>query len=138
MKKEIYPIWQVIKTGDTLEIVEYSNYKRYISTLKDGELELVVRRAKRNRSNSQNSYYWGVVIPLIAEEIGELINEDVHNILREKFLKKGVDILGNRYEIVRSTADLSTMEFEKYLKEIRLWASMELSVKIPLPNEAEN
>lgn len=38
-------------------------------------------------------------------------------------------------EYARSTTELSTIEFEKYLEDIRRWASMKLSCYIPLPNE---
>jgi hypothetical protein len=38
---------------------------------------------------------------------------------------------------VRSTSDLSTIEFEEYCSKIRMWASKELGVYIPSPNEPD-
>ena len=135
MVKNIAPIWRCILTDGQLTILEQEKYTNYIKGLRPGELEMIVRRAKRSRSNPQNRYYWGCVLPLISEEIGILIYEEVHEMLKGIFLKRGVDYKGKRFEVIRSTADLSTMEFEEYLEKIRKWALIELNLLIPLPNE---
>jgi len=38
-------------------------------------------------------------------------------------------------EVPKSTAELTTKEFEEYTTSIRQWASQELGVYIPTPNE---
>lgn len=38
-------------------------------------------------------------------------------------------------EIERSTTDLNTKEFEDVMTKVRQWASLEMSVWIPEPNE---
>lgn len=77
---------------------------------------------------------WGVVVKMLSDEMG-LIPEETHELLKGMFLKKGVEVGGKRYEIVKSTASLSIEEFEEYLEKIRLWAAVELNCEIPLPNE---
>ena len=92
------------------------------------------------RSNPENRYYWGVIVSILSDELGYSTWE-MHEILKAKFLrhiafvktKDGVE----EVEISGSTAHLSTSEFEKYLENIRIWASSDLEISIPLPNEGE-
>lgn len=94
---------------------------------------------KKERSNFQNRYYWGVAIDLLSEHTGST-PEEVHSILKTRFLKsfKLIDTKLGMVEIeyVRSTSNLTTKEFEEYLSQVRIWASSELSVWIPEPNES--
>lgn len=90
------------------------------------------------RSGNQGRYYFGVVVEAIASQTGHTSME-IHEILKQKFIPKELVMLdGEEYVISRSTTDLSTVEMEEYLSRIRAWASVELSVYIPLPNEAIN
>ena len=73
---------------------------------------------------------------MVADEMG-LIADEAHDYLKSLFLKIRVEIKGKRYEVTRSTAILSTQEFEVYAEKCRQWASAELNVYIPLPNEIE-
>ncbi len=91
------------------------------------------------RSNPQNRYYFGVVVKLISSHTG-FSSLEIHEILKHKFLKRGVVLINNRggrefQDITESTTDLNTVQFEEYLSKIRQWASEELSVYIPLPHE---
>lgn len=124
----------------------------------ESDLVIQVRKFRRQRSNDQNAYYWGVVIPIIQEAIGNLRErethadiqdavgastaglenivdpEDVHDILKFQFLRSYV---AGVFERVKSTTDLDTLAFEDYLSRVRTWATQELGVFIPLPNESE-
>jgi len=91
---------------------------------------VTVSTYKKYRSNPQNSYYFGVVVALIAEEIGDSV-ENTHEALKAKFL---YDMTGDLPK-VRSTTDLSTLEFEEYLEKIRRFASEFLGMFIPDPND---
>jgi hypothetical protein len=94
--------------------------------------EVWVSLVKRSdsRSGNQNRYYWGVVVKILAEELG-YIDEEVHDSLKARFLADYSGILPR----VKSTTVLSTVEFEDYLSQVRTFASTELNVFIPLPNE---
>ncbi len=93
---------------------------------------------KKKRSLNQNDYYWGVVIAMIASDIGE-DNELVHDILRAKFLseKKIVKIGLHEKEVLKllSTKTLNKSQFEEYLEKCRQWSYKFLNVMIPLPND---
>lgn len=97
------------------------------------------RSFKKNRSNQQNSYYWGVLVALISEHTG-FTTEETHEILKHKFLRRTVWItkkggIQEQSVITKSTTGMTTKAFEEYLSQIRIWASAELGVFLPEPNE---
>lgn len=100
-------------------------------------IEIVVKKWLNTRSQSQNRYYWGVIIKMIGDEQGEIDQNKIHALLKSLFLKGGVEVNGKRYEIIKDTHDLDTIEFEDYCEKCRQWASQELNLYIPLPNEVE-
>lgn len=88
----------------------------------------------RSRTLPQNAYYHGVVCQLIAEHTGYSIDE-VHEVLKQMFLKNTIMIGNKEYNVPRSTKELDTVQMEEYLKHIREWASNDLGIYIPMPNE---
>ncbi len=114
---------------------KFIKYKR---ELEGKAISIVIRRYRTNRSEEQNGYYWGVVVKMIMEEMGELTMDETHDMLRERFLRRGILHKGKRYWTTRSTASLDTTGFEDYLAQIRTWASFEFNgINIPLPNECD-
>lgn len=95
------------------------------------ECEVTVRAPIKDRSVKQNKYYWAVIVAMIAEFMGERDKKYVHEQLKAKFL---MDFSG-KLPVIKSSADLSTLEFEEYQSTIREWASEDLEIYIPLPNE---
>ncbi len=93
----------------------------------------------KGRSNSQNSYYWGVVLEaFFNSEIG-YTKDEWHEIIKAKFLSQ-TDIVKGRTGAVylahsKSTTKLDTKEFEELMTQVRQWASIELGIWIPEPNE---
>lgn len=104
----------------------------------DGEVEVTIGKPRKQRTLPENSYYWAVPIKLISEHTG-YTEDKIHNVLKELFLKKHIDIATSKgqkpFYIVRSTTELSTVEFEEYMSKIREWSSIELGVYIPDPSE---
>lgn len=98
----------------------------------EGDVQLSIGKRKKLRSNSENKYYWAVVVALLSECTG-YNPEEMHDALRMLFLKEK----GRGFETIRSTSSLSTVEFEDYLSKIRIWASKELACYVPEPNEVE-
>ena len=95
-----------------------------------------LREAKNIRSLKQNSYMWGVVFPEISQHTGYTAQE-VHDIICSKFLRRLVEKDEFSYEVIGGTSDLDTKEFETLMAQVREWASFELGVWIPEPNEGE-
>jgi hypothetical protein len=76
---------------------------------------------EHNRSNPQNSYFHAVVIPILSEYTG-YDHAEIKGIVKYKFK-------------VKHTSDLSTVEFEKFMSDVRMWASRDLGCYVPSPNE---
>ena len=96
---------------------------------------------KKQRSNNQNRYYWGVVIDLLSEHTG-FNREEMHEVLKHKFLRRTLwipkkDGIQEQSIITYSTTDLTTKQFEDYLSEIRIWSSQDLGLFLPEPNEVD-
>lgn len=112
-----------------LEDREY--FDNHIRSL-DGDVQVIVRKPIKQRSNQENRYYWGVVVKLLSEHTG-YSDDEMHDALRMLFLKDHAEGLPT----LKSTASLSTVDFEDYMSKVRQWASQELQVYVPEPNEVE-
>ena len=109
---------------------------KLLSGFNDKDVFITVKIAKHNRSLNQNAYYFGVVVEILAELTGYSKSE-MHEILKAKFLID-TGIVGNEsVTFSRSTTELDTSEFEKYINDIREWASSMLNCYIPLPSEID-
>jgi len=104
-----------------------------LQSLNGEQVQVTIEKRRKNRSNNENNYMWGVVIPILAEHFG-YDNEEMHEALKWLFLRKHKD---GRPDTCRSTTELSTVEFEEYMSKIRMWASSEWEVNIPEPNEVD-
>ena len=95
-------------------------------------VDVEIRRRKSKRSLRQNAYWWGVVIPMLAEHCG-YSGEEMHDALKAKFL--GREDLERGLMRIGSTAALSAADFAALVDRVVLWAAEDLGVIIPLPNE---
>jgi len=124
------PVFKAHCSSGKLVFENRSALDHYIHNLKDGPLEVIIRKVRVQRSSSQNAYYWSVIIPLIAEWSGHE-NEEVHLALRHRFL---TDRTEAGLEFARSTSTLDTAEFTKYIELCRRFAA-ENGVYVPDPGE---
>jgi len=117
----------------------FFNPSRYQQLLKSmsGVVDIVFRKVKTPRSSQQNRYYWGVIIKILADELG-YSPEDAHFALRLRFLRRyDGEAKPTPLYVPKSTTDLSTKDFEAYQEDIRRWAASFLYINIPEPNEVE-
>lgn len=121
---------------------QYERFKNSLEVFEGKDVEIIVRNKKKYRSNPQNRFYHGCVVPCIKyamESKGFFINntEQVHELLKYKFLKGEMLNVstGELIETIGSTTRLSTIDFEDYLTKIRKWASEYLDCIVPMPNE---
>lgn len=106
-------------------------------------IEITLKRARSKRSDAQNRYYWGCVVPIIQAAIKDLgtlmTRKEVHDeILKKKFLNYELLANINGEEICRkykSTTELTKTEFSEYIAQIQQWTAEILGVIIPDPNE---
>lgn len=104
------------------------------------QMEIELRPLPR-RSNPQNAYYWGCVIPEVRKalkDLGHEIDADLtHELLKSKFNKMTIcdkegEVLG---EIGDTTTKMNKVQFMEYLDKIIDFAAQYLNITIPLPNE---
>lgn len=126
------PFAAVIKTNPQTgkkELVVKSKmyYQHQVNKFKEGEtvtLEIHTRKAKR--TDAQNRYYWGVYLPLIANETGERNLDSLHNLFSGKFLTEGiVEVLGQKVRLKKSTTALGVGEFCQYIMDIEAETGVE-------------
>src|SRR4030042_1141557 len=94
-------------------------WRSYLARNKGRDVWIVVTRQQHNRTMSQNSYYWGVVVNEIANHIGES-TEETHELLKEKFLpRRRIELLGGKeLEMPPSTRQLTVEAFAEYVEHV--------------------
>lgn len=126
------PIFQCKVENNDLKLSP--ELREYLLNLEGNEVDVTVEKHRNKRSLQQNSYYFGVVIKILSDELG-YSRDEMHDVLKGKFLGELKKVGKTVIHYSRSTTSLNTQEFEDYLQQIREWASAELNVFIPLPNE---
>ena len=112
-----------------LTITDRQALKRWLHTLK-GKVYVTIKKKRKKRSTPQNAYMWSCVYKIVSNHTGYTL-EECHQLFGKMFLKYEK----NGHVFIKSTTKLSTVEFEDYMESIRRFASMELSLWIPEPNE---
>jgi hypothetical protein len=123
--------WGTVSKGRVI-LDSKDSYIDYLSGMEGKRVGVAIHKERKSRSDQQNRYYWGVVCKILGDHLGYTPDE-MHDIYREKFLK--IPGEEGRPDRIGSTASLSTAEFETYQEQVRMWASQEFGVYIPLPNE---
>lgn len=127
----------------TKEGGRFKNTKKmedFNKSLSDGRYRILIEPYYK-RSTQQNRYYWGLVIPMVAEafkELGhELSHEETHEFLKSKFNAKEVvnKDTGEVLNLPLSTTRLTKMEFSEYIEQIQRFGAMFLNINIPDPGQ---
>lgn len=128
---------KIIKTH--LYFLDIPKYITYISKFKKSDiLNISITKPLRKRTLSQNNYLWGVCYKIIGDELG-YDPDDIHEIMKHKFLlkSKDIDYKGKTIHLDKtiSTTKLSTKQFCEYVDKVRQFSASELGIYIPDPNE---
>lgn len=117
--------------------------KALMQSFGDQPFQLTIEKRSKKRSNLQNDYYWGCCIPAVIDGLidngypkSELNSEVVHLMLREKFLRCELvsEQTGEVISRIKSTTELSTIDFIVFIEDIQRWASEILNIYIADPN----
>lgn len=142
----------IIENGE-LKIDNREGLFHELQLMKDGAVEIIIRRKIKKRSFNQNAYYWAVVIPAIQKGIHELgerltLNETenwlidfiastdkefTHTFLKNKFIERlQIDeSTGEIIEVKPSTRKLNKEDFSEYLERVIQFANEVLEIEIP-------
>lgn len=126
---------RVSDDGERLELEarEHPLRLRYLHGLAGQAVDLVIRQHRNRRTDRQNRYYFGVVVPLIADYCG-YERDDMHECLAMKFLRIEDDPITGAPRRRRTPAT-NTKDFAEYVDSCVRFAT-ELGVYVPAPGEA--
>lgn len=111
--------------------------------LKDGRYSMEVTKEGR-RSNEQNGYFHGVVLPIVFKGLQDMGHEGVKDtddaklVLKSLFLKEKVintetgEVIT---EFIKDTSKLTTFEFYTFMEQVTQWAAEYLDKVIPAPGK---
>jgi hypothetical protein len=113
-----------------------------LQALEGQEVTITIQKAKKRRSSPQNAFYHSVCIVIMQQclkDAGYLMtNQQTHEMLKLRFLKESILIneeTGEYIERIKSTTELTTIEFMEYILQIQNFASEYFNTQIPNPNE---
>jgi hypothetical protein len=115
-----------------LRLDRREDFAALVASLDGKEIELTLRKFRKQRSGAQNRYLHGVVIPLLAEHCG-YDAEEMKAALKMRFLRAH-DGEKEGLPRTRSTSDLSTEEMTEFIDSVRRLAA-EMGCSIPSPGE---
>ena len=96
----------------------------------DIKIVIEVREAKDIRTNAQNRLWWKW-IEIISNELGYEDKQEIHNILKYKFLLKEEMIDGELHQALKSTTTLTKEEFGKLTQDVFYWANDTFNINLP-------
>ena len=126
-----WPVFEGYIQDGTVYLERQWKYAELLTKLEGQNIELTIRRKRRTRTNQQNRYLHGVVIPTLAEHLG-YDQVEMKQALKWRFLQVHHDKLPT----VRYTAELDTAEMTEFIEQIRRLAA-ELGCDIPSPGEVD-
>jgi hypothetical protein len=94
-------------------------------------IEITERRIRR--TISQNGLYW-LWLQCIAHETGN-DKDDLHEYFKQKYLVRERKYIINQLVEVISTKGLSTVQFKELLDNVQMFASTELAITLPDPED---
>lgn len=108
--------------------------KEYIDRLPDKRYEVSINIHRDKRSYDQNRLMW-LWLACISEETG-YESEELHEYFKNKHLShKEVTVFGEHVDKTVSTKNLNTLQFKEYLDKIQKFASSELGIILPNPED---
>lgn len=101
-----------------------ANLPNLITKLKELDFSKIwkvqVTERKHIRNLSQNDKYWAILEGL-SDYLG-YTKEEIHELMKYKYLKYAKEIAGQPIVVVRSTSDLDTGEFSEYIENVLSFA----------------
>ena len=110
-------------------------------------IKVTIEHNKVKRSDQQNRYYWGVVLPFVRDgfiDLGNNLQRNgesivlIHKLMKSKFLENGIaiaDANGEVHTTEPTTSTLNKEEFSEYVEQIKAWATEFLNIYIPDADE---
>ncbi len=135
------PIFLANVEKGRLVFEEPDNFSMWLNQFIGKRVEVIVRKKKKIRTTgkadelgNQNGYYWSVVLPLSAKELGYTVDE-MHEIFTNEYAPYTTrDFKGKKVPIKIRTSEMDTLQFTEYVETIRQ-VMAEMNIIIPDPNK---
>jgi len=130
------------KQGATLKVHYKERFENALKAMKDGRIEIIVRRLYRKRSTPQNAFYWCVIVEIarqcLTEATGEShTKEQAHEELKRNCNYKEVAsrTTGEIMKVGSTTTQHTTVEAMEYYTRCRQWLFDWFEADCPDPGE---
>lgn len=132
------PVWTGIVTpAGALKLDARDLFSAYVRRLKNTPITLVLKRRSRAKSSQQLGYLFGVVYPVIADELGYRAYEveQVHDAIMREL--RGLRPEPNPLKLRVSLAEMTHEEVSGYIEDVRHWAVTAYGIVTPDAGKAE-
>lgn len=134
MRQEFYEAGGQIVSGE-LKPIALVAFRQAMKRFADGRVTIRVEIERQKRSNQQNKFWHGVVIPLFGEHCGYEFDEMKDALALKLLPKEVIDMDTGEVRIVPGhTSDLNTKAFNELIERAQRLGA-ELGIYIPDPNE---
>jgi len=127
-----------------------------LESLEGKRVDIIIKRETKHRSNNQNRYYWGVIIPnyqlgfqkhcieLLSSDLSRevtdfilsnmyVIPEQAHEALKNEYAQEIYNETNIKKQV--SSSQMSSLEFENYTEYCRKFIGEKFGIDVELPNE---
>lgn len=132
------PVWSGTIDGDgVLHLDSIALFRRFCGSMKSKAVRVIVKVAARPKSQNQLGYLFGVVYPVIADEMGyrDYEVEQVHDAVMRHL--RGLKPEPNPLQMRVSLGEMSHEEVSTYIEDCRHWALTEYGIVTPDANCVE-
>ncbi|MEO8679242.1 MAG: hypothetical protein ABI665_09365 [Vicinamibacterales bacterium] len=132
----VIPVWHGhISDDGRLGLLESERVARqsYLSTLAGKDVEITVRRKRRDRSPKAHRYYFGVVVAIMAEHCGYDV-EEMHELLAMRFLRIEDDPKTGSPRR-KHLPETDSEEFGEYVDRCIRFGTVDFGLHFPAPGE---
>lgn len=127
-----------------LKLVNKAEMLKFALSLNCKEFLFTLEKKRSKRSNQQNKYYWGVVVPLVKQGLIDLgynvDTESTHDFIKSEFNYKEIvnENTGEVKKIPNTTTQLNKSEFSEMIERIKIFSAEWFGIYIPDAGEQIN
>ena len=117
-----------VRSGQ-LKLKDQIRFNNTLKSFEGKEVVIKIREKEDGRSVEQNALWWSWMA-IIGNSIGHT-KEEMHTILKYKFLQRTKVIDGKEIITLKSTATLDKNEFNQLINDVFFWANDTLNIRLP-------
>lgn len=135
------PVFKGIVENGKLKLEDPLAFGNWLKGLIGKKVFITVKKATRPRTTgkedelgNQNGYYWSVVLPICASELGYTVKE-MHEVFINEYSPYIIrEFKGKKINIRVRTSDMNTVQFAEFLNTIIIEMA-QMNIQIPEPQK---